>query len=212
MKTIGILGANGKAGRFLVHESQKKGYKIKVLVKDVKTLKFFMHYLNNNVEVIEGDVHKIEDLKKLLTGCDLVINTLRQQKNCGGFYESTLKNILLVIEELNIKKYVGVCTSTINHIGDKKGVLHKMAAKFMYKRYPQMMKDKSDALIHLKKSKLNWTLYRIPKLYEFSKEGEVSLSQNNINGFKINNRSLAKFIIDNIEKEIYHNSPVFIWE
>ena len=212
MKTIGILGADGKAGRFLVHESQKKGYKVRVLVRDIKTLKFFMHYLNNNVEVIEGDVHKIEDLKKLLTGCELVINTLGQRKNCGGFYESTVKNILLVIEELNIEKYVGVCTSTTNHTGDKKGFLHKIAAKFMYKKYPHMMKDKSEALIHLEKSTLNWNLYRIPRIYEFSNGRKVSFSQNKIKGFKVNNRSLAKFIIDNIEKEIYHNTPLFIWE
>lgn len=212
MKTIGIVGASGKAGRFLVYEGLKKGYKIKVLLRDVKNLKYFMHYLHTNVEVIEGDVHSIDNLRELLTGCDLVVNTLGQLKNSGGFYESTVKNILLVMEELNINKYVGICASSLNKDGDDKTFIHKMASKFMYKKFPEMMLDKINALTHLEKCNINWTLYRVPKVLEFSKVGEINFNHHRIDGFKINNKSLAKFILDNIEKDIYHNEAVFIWE
>lgn len=212
MKTIGIVGASGKAGRFLVHESQKKGYRVRVLVRDIKTLKYFMHYLNYNVEVIEGDVHSKDDLKKLLTGCDLVINTLGQLKNCGGFYESTVKNILSVMDDLKIDKYLGVCASTVLKEGDQRNFIHKIASRYMYMTYPHMMIDKTRALLHLENSSINWTLYRVPKIIEFSKLAKISTNQREISGFKINNRSLAKLILENIDKGIYHNNTVFVWE
>lgn len=211
MKTIGIVGASGKAGRFLVYEGLKKGYKIRVLLRDIKNLKYFMHYLHANVEVIEGDAHSKDDLRELLSGCDLVINTLGQLKNSGGFYESTVMNILSVMEELKIDKYVGICASTINKEGDEKTFIHNVASKFMYKNFPNMMLDKINALNHLENSNINWTLYRVPKIIEFSKAGTINFDEKRINGFKINNKSLAEFMLNNIEKEVYHNKAIFVW-
>ena len=51
MNTIALIGVNGKAGRFLVKEALIKKYKVKVLVRDSRNLKYFMHYLHHCLEV-----------------------------------------------------------------------------------------------------------------------------------------------------------------
>jgi len=73
------------------------------------------------------------------------------------------------------------------------------------------MSDKENALKHLEKSEINWNLYRVPKIIEFSKSNKVNFHTNKIGGFIIHNKALAKFMLDNIDKEIYHNNSIFIW-
>lgn len=48
---IAILGANGKAGKFLVKQALEKGYQVKILTRNSNN----MTITNENVEIIDGD-------------------------------------------------------------------------------------------------------------------------------------------------------------
>ncbi|MFE5132050.1 NmrA family NAD(P)-binding protein, partial [Bacillus mobilis] len=48
---IAILGANGRAGKFLVNEALEKGYQVKILTRNSNNIKI----TNENLEIINGD-------------------------------------------------------------------------------------------------------------------------------------------------------------
>ena len=125
MNTIALIGVNGKAGRFLVKEALIKKYKVKVLVRDSRNLKYFMHYLHENVEIIVGDAKSKKDIEILLKGCNAVINTVGHLKNCDGFYGNITKNIIDVMKELDIKRYISVTSKKKKKDTDNRRPLKK---------------------------------------------------------------------------------------
>lgn len=212
MNTIALIGVNGKAERFLVKEALIKKYKVKVLVRDSRNLKYFMHYLHENVEIIVGDAKSKKDIEILLKGCNAVINTVGHLKNCDGFYGNITKNIIDVMKELNIKRYISVTSGALKKDTDNRGFFHSLASTFMYKKYGLMMSDKEEAASILEKSEINWSLYRLPKIVEETKAKEIKLNYFTMEGLKINNRNLAKFLINQIESNEHFQKMPFIWE
>lgn len=73
---IAILGANGKAGKYLVNEALKNGYEVKILTRDSNN----MRVTNENLEAIIGDARNFSSIRKLLKGCRVVINAVGQPK------------------------------------------------------------------------------------------------------------------------------------
>lgn len=211
MKTIGILGSNGTAGRFLVQEALKKGYKVKVLVKDKKKLVYFTHYLHKNVELYEGEVDDKSLLFDFLNGSDLVINCLEHLNYKIGIYEETLQRILNVMEEIGLKHYVGICSSSVKCLDSKKNLIHKIASKVLYNSNPHIMRDKENSRQLLKASDIHWNLYKLPMLTESFIEKKIYSHKNEIKGLFVCSRALSKFIMNNIEKNIYHNKDIFVW-
>jgi putative NADH-flavin reductase len=207
MNTIALIGVNGKAGRFLVKEALIKKYKVKVLVRDSRNLKYFMHYLHENVEIKSK-----KDIEILLKGCNAVINTVGHLKNCDGFYGNITKNIIDVMKELDIKRYISVTSGALKKDTDNRGFFHSLASTFMYKKYALMMSDKEEAASILEKSEINWSLYRLPKIVEETKAKEIKLNYFTMEGLKINNRNLAKFLINQIESNEHFQKMPFIWE
>lgn len=212
MNTIALIGVNGKAGRFLVKEALIKKYKVKVLVRDSKNLKYFMHYLHENVEIIVGDAKSKEDIEILLKGCNAVINTVGHLKNCDGFYGNITQNIIDVMKESEIKRYIGVTSGALRRNTDERSFFHKLITLFMYKKYNLMMSDKEEAISILEKSEINWSLYRLPKIVEEIQTKDIKFNNFTMEGLKINNRNLAKFLISQIESNEHFQKMPFIWE
>ena len=171
-----------------------------------------MYYLHENVEIIVGDAKSKKDIEILLKGCNAVINTVGHLKNCDGFYGNITKNIIDVMKELDIKRYISVTSGALKKDTDNRGFFHSLASTFMYKKYALMMSDKEEAASILEKSEINWSLYRLPKIVEETKAKEIKLNYFTMEGLKINNRNLAKFLINQIESNEHFQKMPFIWE
>ena len=212
MNTIALIGVNGKVGRFLVKEALEKKYKVKVLIRDSKSLKYFMHYLHENVEIIVGDAHSKEDIKNLVKGCNAVINTVGHFENCEGFYSNITNNIIDIMKDFNINRYISIASGALRIDSDERGFFHNVIAKFMYSKYGMKMADKEKALSLLKKSELNWSVYRLPKVIENQGIKKIKIDYNVMKGYKISNRTIAEFLIDQIDNEEHFGKLPFIWE
>ena len=87
---IAILGANGKAGKFLVNEALEKGYQVKILTRNSTNTE----KINKNIETIIGDARNFSTIQDLLQGCSAVINAVGQPKNESYIFSTVAKHIL----------------------------------------------------------------------------------------------------------------------
>ena len=64
-KIVAVLGATGQTGKYLVQKLLEQNIQVRILSRNLtKAIKIF----GNRVEIIEGDLLEVKDLKSLVTG------------------------------------------------------------------------------------------------------------------------------------------------
>ncbi|PGK32821.1 NADH-flavin reductase [Bacillus anthracis] len=203
---IAILGANGKAGKFLVNEALEKGYKVKILTRNSNT----MTIANENLETIIGDARDFSSICELLKGCRAVINAVGQPKNESYIFSTVTKHILEAMKEFEIKRYILISGGSLNVTEDQKGIINKIGATLFKLFLPKMMQDKYEELQIIQSSEVDWTIVRLPFVLEGDGIGNIKESLVDMPGIKIQNGDIAPFVIKQINSERYVGRCPFI--
>jgi len=203
---IAVIGGAGKAGRYVVEKALEAGYQVRVLTRNPKQFKAFYKH----VEIIKGDVRDVEVIRTLFNGCHTVISTLGKPKKESFIFSSATNNILTVMNELHILRYIVVSGGSVDVPGDKKSFLNKMGARMFRILFPNMMKDKYKELNLLLESNLDWTFVRLPFVVEGVATGSIKESLRDIPGLKIYNSDIADFLIKQIASPLYIRKCPFI--
>lgn len=207
-KLIAIIGCTGKVGKFLVQKALRNGFKVKILTRRSPDK---LPDFGDDVEIVNGDAFNFSDIRVLLKGCDVVINTIGQSPNAKQpIYSSTTNSILKVMEEYGIKRYIVVTGASLNTPGDKKDIFNKIVAQIMKWVFPTMISDKEKELDLLTKSNVDWTLVRLPMISEGSPKGTIKYSLECVPGTKIDNLDIADFLVKQITDESYFKKCPFI--
>ncbi|NBI29855.1 SDR family oxidoreductase [Chengkuizengella marina] len=200
MDTVLVAGATGYLGRYIVNELSDHGYKVKVLVRNPKSLnhqgKYFEPAVINKInEIIEGDITKPKTLKGMCTGVDYVFTSVGITKQKDGLtymdvdYQGNL-NLLREAESSNVKKFM-----YIHVLGDHLDVPVLQAKK----RFVQ----------ELKQSPINHLIVKptgyfsdLTEYLEMAAKGKVYLIGDGNNKMNpIHGRDLAKFCVNHFEKD-----------
>ncbi|MCU5097827.1 MULTISPECIES: NAD(P)H-binding protein [Bacillus] len=155
---IAILGANGKAGKFLVNEALEKGYQVKILTRNSNNIKI----TNGNLEIINGDARDFALIRELLKECRAVINAVGQPKNESYIFSTVTKHILEAMKEFEIKRYILISGGSLDVTRDQKGIVNKMGATLFKVFLSKMMQDKYKELQTIQGSDVDWTIVRLP--------------------------------------------------
>ena len=204
--TIAIIGGTGRAGRFLVKTAKEEGYRVRMLVRTPK--KSLLE--DPNITLIEGDARDPDVILSLLSGCHAVINTFGQPNKAVPLYSEITALVIQTMKELEIKRYVGVTGGSLDIEGDKKSILNKVGASVFRILYAEMMEDKRKELQLLRKSKLDWTLIRLPFVEENKKSQAIKEDEFDMPGFQISSRDIARFMIEQIHNPSYIGKTPFI--
>ena len=202
---IAIIGGTGKVGRYIAAKAIQNGHKVRMLVRNPKSLPY-----NDKIEVVEGNVQDIDSIRLLLKDCHIIINTFGQPIKDIPIYSSVTNNILTIMDEFKITRYIGVTGGSLNIKGDNKSFLNKIGAKIFEIFFSKMMIDKKKELSILNNSKVEWTLIRLPFVVEGTGFGNVKESMTDMPGIKITNEDIASFIINQIENKTYVRKTPFI--
>lgn len=204
---IAIIGGTGKVGRHIATKALEKGHQVRMLVRNPEKLA----HRDDRIEIVEGNIQDIEAIRKLLKNCQIVVNTFGQPPKEIPIYSKTTENILKIMKDLQIGRYIGVTGGSLTINGDKKSVLNKIGAKMFEIFFPKMMKDKNKEWNLLIQNKLiDWTLIRLPFVKEGLEIGHIKENLSDMPGTKINNQDIATFIINEIENQKYVHKVPFI--
>ncbi|MFP3727666.1 NAD(P)H-binding protein [Priestia filamentosa] len=204
---IGIIGGTGKVGRHIATSAIQKGYKVRMLVRNPEKL---LHK-HNKIEIVEGQIQDIENIRELLKDCKVVINAFGQPIKEEPIYSQVTKNILKVMKDLNISRYIGVSGGSLTINNDKKNVLNHFGAKVFKLLFPKMMEDKKiEWEVLLNNRDIHWTLIRLPFVKDSLESNYIKESLTDMPGARITNQDIATFIINHIDDQKYVHKAPFI--
>src|SRR5687768_1939419 len=115
--TIAVLGGGGRTGKFVVSELLQQGFAIKVLLRKPELFTF----QHPSIEVVKGDAIDLNSIRTLIGGCHAVISTIGQRKDEPLVAAKATQNILQVMEENNVERYILVAGVNVDTQFDKKG-------------------------------------------------------------------------------------------
>ena len=204
---IAIIGGTGTVGRHIAKRAIQQGYQVRMLVRNPERVS----YIHDKIEFVQGQIQEIETIRELLKDCKVVINTFGQPTKEKPIYSQVTKNILGVMTELTITRYIGVSGGSLTISGDNKRMLNRFGAKLFELIFPVMMEDKKAEWEHLSKDiHIQWTLIRLPFVKDTLKTKKIKESLTDMPGTKITNRDIASFIMEHVENTKYIHKAPFI--
>ncbi|PEU16674.1 MULTISPECIES: SDR family oxidoreductase [unclassified Bacillus (in: firmicutes)] len=203
---IAIIGANGKAGKYLVNQALQEGYFVRVLTRNPEKFK----QSHEHLDVIKGDARDVSAIRQLLQGCNGVINAVGQPKKEAYIFSTVTNHILEIMEEYKIKRYILVSGGSLDVQGEQKSLLNRIGAMLFRLFLSDMMKDKFKELHLIQNSNVNWTIVRLPFVVEGEGSSKVKESLVDLPGIKIQNGDIAPFIIKQMNDDTYNRKCPFI--
>jgi len=206
MKTykIAVIGGTGKSGQYLVQNLLAKGYQLKLLLRHPENFTL----QNPLIEVVQGDARDETAIYQLIEGTDLVISTLGQPKGERSIFSDAAKNIISVMNQHGITRYIVTTGLSVTTLSDHKNERVEMATEWMYQNYPETTTDKQKEYELLLESNLDWTLVRLPLIHLTEESFPTETSLADCKGEGISAADLAAFLASQIEdSEFIRKSP-----
>ena len=198
---VAVIGANGKAGKYLVKALLDRGIRMKVLLRNTDLS-------DPLIEVVKGDMKDLSTVRSLIAGCNVVISTIGQHKDEPLISSLATAHVITVMNEYQIARYILIAGITIDIPGDKKSPYNTEMSEFMKRSYPVVVADKQKAFDLLTNSTLDWTLVRLPFIVQTDLRGTLAVSIEDCPGDHINTTDLGCFLADQIfEKEYIRKAP-----
>lgn len=159
-----VTGAFGNIGKYLINELVRQKYIVKCFVLPNKKNKKIAQK-NKNVEIFYGDIRKIDNIKKAISGCNAVIHLafispdLCQKKPQFSYKINVVgtKNLVKAINE-NAKETKLIFASSISAYFYEKYKNSKKLSSLRYKKYTEQ-KIKCENII--KSSLYQWCILRL---------------------------------------------------
>lgn len=157
---IAVIGANGKTGQVFVNEAVQRGYEVRAGVFRTNSFK-----KSDYINVMQCDATKLEDVEKLIAGCDVVVSLIGHVKGSPAFLQtSATANILSAMKKQNMTRVISLTGTGVRIAGDTPSLVDRMlniAVKFAD---PERIVDGIAHADVLRESDLEWTLLRVLKL------------------------------------------------
>jgi len=205
---IAVIGATGKAGKYLLKELIKQDFQLKLLVRNPEKIQT----QNTSVQVIVGNVNSYDDVKLLLKDCDAVISMLGlgQPNSEKNIFSTSTQNILEAMEDFKINRYLVITGLNVDTPFDQKGMKTKMGTDWMKANFPETTADKQKEFEILSASNVDWTLVRLPLIEQTDERSSVDVNLKDCTGDKISATSLALFLIEQLESKSYSKKAPFL--
>ena len=209
-KTIAIIGTTGRTGKYVLQECLQKGYQIRVLVRDGSKIE-----AHDQITIIEGNANKMESIKELVQGADVLVSTLGpSQASSAGIVEQSVQNIIGALQALSKQpKYIHMSAFGLGNSKEqcKRSLLWRFISSVGFKLIGQKLFDDMEVAEGLVlASGINFVILRPSVLNEKPKQG-YWVSNDKIGKMQISRRDVATFIVDALEDERYDKQAMSLF-
>lgn len=214
---IAVLGGGGRTGKYLVKHLLAKGYQLKILLRKLPdtsqstTDEFSLHLKNPLLEIVQGDAMNYGDIRKLLAGSTALISTVGQRPGEPMVASLATQNIIQAMDELDISRYISVAGVNVDTPFDKKSDRTMAATNWMMENFPAIHQDRAIAYDLLAKSKLDWTLVRLPMIEYTRERYPVGSNAEDCRGEKISAADIAAFLEEQLRDKRYIRKAPFLY-
>uniref|UniRef100_A0A8D8LRA2 Flavin reductase (NADPH) n=1 Tax=Cacopsylla melanoneura TaxID=428564 RepID=A0A8D8LRA2_9HEMI len=198
MKKIAIFGATGMTGLCTLEAALKQGLEVSTLLRDPQKLPSEYH---SKVNIIQGDVLHLADVKKAIEGKDGVVVALgtRNDLSPTTVMSEGMKNIVTAMKEANVS-VVSVCLSAFLFYEPTK--------------VPPMFHNINDDHLRmynvLKESGLNYIAVWPPHIAADAPPSEYKIEYDKSPGRQISKHDLGSFLVEALSKPEHYKKVIGI--
>lgn len=203
---VAVLGGGGRTGKFLVDQLLKQEFSIKLLLRNPESFTI----QSSQIEIIQGDALDLNSIKLLLKDCQAILSTVGQRKDEPLVASLATSNILKVMKDYGIERYVLLAGLNIDTPFDKKSLKTMMATDWMKANFPIIQEDRQKAYDFLTASNVNWTQIRVPFIEFMDESTEISVNLEDCLGDKISANDIVNFMITEMLESKYSRKSPFI--
>jgi putative NADH-flavin reductase len=206
-----IIAATGKTGLQVTKEALKRGYKVKVLVRDSTKL----NQLGSKVEIIQGDATNSSDVLRAVKGTQAVTSTIGPTKTSpAGMQPQAAQNIVEAMQAQSVNRLISMTGAGVRTDGDNPKFVDKAILALMKIVAKKSLTDGLDHAEVIKRSSLDWTIVRAPMLVDQPIKGKyvTGMVGDDQMTTKISRADIASCILDLLDdKQSYHKMPMASW-
>lgn len=205
---IAVVGGTGKSGKYLVRQLIQQGFPFKILVRNPD----HFHINHPLAEIIAGDITNYDSIDTLVKGCQAVISTLGLgiPASQPTIFSQSTRHIIQAMTEHRIRRYIVTTGLNVDTPWDHKAPATQQATNWMKKTFPSSTTDKQTEFDLLSKSRIDWTLVRLPLIEETDKRGVITVSLEDCPGDKISATDLANFLIAQLFNDEFTGKAPFV--
>lgn len=204
--TIALLGGGGRTGKYIVEELLRKGYLVKLLLRNPENFEI----KSPHIKINKGDALDETAIKSLLEDCTAVINTVGQRKDEPLVASQATRLVLESMNKLEIKRYILVAGLNVDTPFDRKSVETKAATEWMKANFPLIHEDRQKTYTLLSQSNVDWTLVRVPFIEFSENKSKIKIDLQDCTGSKISAADIAAFVVEQLSDRTYLRKAPFI--
>jgi len=206
---IAVFGATGGTGRRLVAQAIESGHEVTVIARNPDAVDIRGERLN----IFRGDVLDLASLRKPIVGQDAVLSTLgvNHRKPTAVYSEGT-GNIVVAMREAGVRRFIGLSSSGLEIPDDTPWMMRQTIRHIIQPLYKYAYEDMLRMEEKLRKSGLDWTVIRPPRLTNGSRTGvyRTALNKHLAKSKGIARADLAEYMIRSIPDSASFQSIVEI--
>lgn len=197
---IAILGSTGFVGKVLLRKALEKGFQVKTLVRDPTKLGKY----KDQVEFVSGNASQTDKLEETIAGTGVVLSTLppignpNEPERCA----KAMEDVVAILERNAIERFIHIGGAAHGGGANENWTLDRRILKlYLSIVYKRGLIAKQLEWEVLRKSNLEWTLVRPPKVIEEKPQGHVVADEKNLASTQVNVEDLAEFMLDQVNSE-----------
>ncbi|WP_439818963.1 NAD(P)-dependent oxidoreductase [Weissella paramesenteroides] len=206
---ITVFGASGKTGRQVVQQALNRGYQVVAYVREAAKLTL----TDSNLKVIEGQLDDLNMVKQAISGSQAVVSALGPTGKPESDQQISLgiANILTALEELGIKRFVALSTTSAQDALDIDSTKFKLRRTMIRKGSPSSYESIVKYTELVRQSDCDWTLLRIASLLTnkpLNKSVHVGYLGKDKLQSKLSRANLAWYMLEQLDStEFVHQAP-----
>lgn len=166
------FGGTGPTGKFLINQAIELGHQAVVYGRNVSKVKIS----NDAVTLIAGQLDNPAAVAEAISGADAVISALgtRFKSPAGNVIARSVENIIAGIKLRGVKRFIQISTVAISDESGKRNLINFLYSLLAKNTYD----DVQETARVIRQSGLDWTIVRVPRLYD----GPVTDNLNRVQG------------------------------
>lgn len=194
---IAILGSTGFVGKTLLPRSLGNGYQVKTLVRDPQKLGVY----KDKIEFVVGSASESDKLEKTVVGTEAVLSTLPPIVNSKQPEKSAdvMKDLVMILKKNEIKRLIHIGGAVHGGGTNENWTLGRKLLRFYLNIVckPVLIAKHLEWDV-LRKSNLDWTLVRPPRITKDKPIGHLIADERNLASVQVNVEDLTEFILHQI--------------
>jgi putative NADH-flavin reductase len=205
MKLV-VFGATGGTGRQVVEQALAAGHTVTAVARRPAAIAI----QHERLEVIHGDVLEPDTLAQAIAGKDVVVSALGvRTREPTTVYSEGVANIMRAMQAAGVRRLICVSASGL----DPGPILQRWLAKpLLWRLFKYSYADMAIMETEIKRSNLDWTVIRPPRLTDSPRTGQYHTAVNRrlTRGWRVSRADLADYVVTHLDDPNAYRAQVEI--